>query len=464
MHDGSPLKDQVSRSAADSLPRQYVAATAVFVLLVSAIIFLFGHLIAGSLSRQYLEDVLISGRDEARELAEEIAGSGAQEFDVFEKRQELLVKTLEGSPERKIWESIEVVDREGRVVYTSQFQATESVPVEQISHLELSGAFGDQEVVETDNSYRITVPMGEVGSVVVSVSKGRLAEKVGRLRGELLRQTAQVASVTLITLVVAFVLIWRMIQRTRRLEIERREAEELADLGVLAANLAHEIRNPLNSINLNLELLEEDLGGDAEEASASIIETRREVGRLASLVNDFLTYARPTPPSLGQISTGRLVGDVLQFLREEVRQLGVHLRASPDTEDLAITADGGQLRQVLLNLVLNAAQAVGDLPPERRVVEIGSRTVNGEAPMVELSVRDRGNGVPAEELDRVRTAFYTKRRGGTGLGLAIADRIVEAHGGRIELVNLEPSGFEARVFLPLPGGGGKMSQSSSRVG
>ena len=451
------MKRSPSPPSVDSLPRQYVAATALFVVLVLAIIFLFGHLIAGSLSRRYLEDVLISGRDEAHDLAEEIGGAGPQYFDVLEKRQELLVRALEGgAPERKVWESIEVMDREGRVVYTSRFQATETVPVEQLSHLELAGAFSDQEVVETDNAYRITVPMAEVGTVVVSVSKGRLAEKVGRLRGELLRQTTLVASVTLITLVIAFVLIWRMTQRTRRLELQRLEAEEMAGLGVLAANLAHEIRNPLNSINLNLELLEEDLAGGTVDAGVSIVETRREVGRLARLVNDFLTYARPTAPSLEPISTTRLLGDVLDFLREEARRLGVHLRLSPTSEDLTVRGDAAQLRQVLLNLVLNAAQAVEELPADRRVVEIGARLVAGETSAVELVVRDRGNGVPPDELAKVKAAFYTRRRGGTGLGLAIADRIVAAHGGHVELVNLEPSGFEARVSLPAANGGGKM--------
>ena len=116
--------------------------------------------------------------------------------------------------------------------------------------------------------------------------------------------------------------------------------------------------------------------------------------------------------------------------------------------------DDAQLRQVVLNLVLNAIQAVSGLAAERRVVELTA--VDGDS-QVSVVVRDRGDGVPDVELMRVRRAFYTRRRGGTGLGLAIAERFAEAQGGWIELENLLPVGFEARVVLPTCDSGVKMS-------
>jgi signal transduction histidine kinase len=108
---------------------------------------------------------------------------------------------------------------------------------------------------------------------------------------------------------------------------------------------------------------------------------------------------------------------------------------------------------VLLNLVINAVQAVQQLPPDRRVIEL---TADAAERLVGIAVRDRGNGIPGEEIRRVRKAFYTKRRGGSGLGLAIAERFIEAQGGRIELENLQPNGFEARVFLPIVDEAGKI--------
>ena len=126
--------------------------------------------------------------------------------------------------------------------------------------------------------------------------------------------------------------------------------------------------------------------------------------------------------------------------------MGVHLRVLPGLPTVSVASDEAQVRQVLLNLVLNAVQAVRSLPPDRRVVELDA---DEEQKSVALVVRDRGDGIPPEEMDRVRKAFYTRRRGGSGLGLAIAERFIEAQGGHISLINLEPHGFEARVVLPI---------------
>jgi signal transduction histidine kinase len=439
-----------------SLERQYALAAGVFAILVLGIIFLFGHLISQSLSRRYLEDVLISGREEAERIAEELTpADGEGIYDVFEKRQELLMRDLQGVPQRKVWDSVEVTDADGEVVFRVTYEIQERLPESEAAGLELSGALSDRDVRETQDSYQIAVPLGEVGEVVLNVSKGRLAGRVQRLRQELLRQTVTVAGLTLTTLVIAFVFVWLLIRRTLRLEAQRREAEELAALGTLAANLAHEIRNPLNSINLNLELLEEDLNAAPDDARGSLHSTRREVARLGRLVSDFLTYARPTQPHPQPIRVAELLTEVVEFLRAEASSMGVHLRMAVDLADEEIECDPAQLRQVLFNLVLNAVQAVSELPPERRLVELDA--VPEEEDVV-LVVRDRGKGIPEEDLERVRSAFYTRRRGGTGLGLAIANRFVTAHGGRIDLVNLEPSGFEARVVLPLPTDDVKMTE------
>jgi len=220
----------------------------------------------------------------------------------------------------------------------------------------------------------------------------------------------------------------------------------MAALGALAANLAHEIRNPLNSINLNLELLDEDLPQEGRSARESLASTRAEVGRLAKLVSDFLTYARPSEPEMGPVRVDAMLADIGEFLTAEARGMGVHLRVLPGLPGVSVTSDEAQVRQVLLNLVLNAVQAVRSLPPDRRVVELDA---DEKRQTVAFVVRDRGDGIPPDEMDRVRKAFYTRRRGGSGLGLAIAERFIEAQGGHIDLVNLEPHGFEARVVLPI---------------
>jgi signal transduction histidine kinase len=433
-------------------------AAGVFLLLVLGIIFLFGHLIAGSLSRRYLEDVLAGGRAEAKRIAAELGGAEVKELDVVETRREVLTRTLEGDPERRIWQSIEVTDSEGKVVYSSRSESTEEIPEALANDLQFQGILSDENVIETENPYRISVPLGEVGSVVLNVDRAEVAERVSNLRGDLLSQTIVIAVLTLATLLLAFAFVWFLIQRTRRLEAQRFEAEEMAALGALAANLAHEIRNPLNSINLNLELLDEDLPDDGESARDSLASTRAEVGRLAKLVSDFLTYARPSEPELSSVRVDIMLTEVGEFLGAEARNMGVHLRVAPGIPDTTVTSDEAQVRQVLLNLVLNAVQAVHALPADRRVVELDA---DEEPDEVALVVRDRGDGIPPEDMERVRKAFYTRRRGGSGLGLAIAERFIDAQGGHIDLVNLEPHGFEARVVLPIEGETVKISGSSA---
>jgi signal transduction histidine kinase len=435
----------------DSFRRQYAFGAGLFVVLILGIIFLFGHLISRSLSQRYLADTIITGREEARRVAEEIVS----EFHVVEKRQELMSRTLQGLPKREVLEAIEVTDQFGQVVFSMNLRSSEELPQEVMTDFELNGSLSDQELIETESSYEIAVPLGEIGRVVGRVSKLHLAERVTTLRRDLMRRTSTVAAITVATLVTAFIFGWYLIQRTRTAEVKRHESEQMAAIGSLAANLAHEIRNPLNSINLNLELLSEDIADNDKQAQSSLESTRQEVGRLTQLVNDFLTYARPNQPSCVVLETAKLVEEVVTFLKPEARQQGVHLTLGKELANEAVRGDASQLRQVLLNLVLNATQAVAPLAAERRVVKVSARS-NGDE--VTLVVHDRGHGIPDEEMAKVRSAFYTCRPGGTGLGLAIAERIVNTHGGRLELRNLSDSGFEATVALPVTTGDDKIPE------
>ena len=164
-------------------------------------------------------------------------------------------------------------------------------------------------------------------------------------------------------------------------------------------------------------------------------------------MTDFLTYARPQGTLREQVRLAPLLHNMEAFLRAEAAEAKVHLRLAQDLPNVTIRGDEGQLRQVLINLVLNAVQAVKDLEPARRVVELVMEVREHEAALL---VRDRGEGVPNEELGRIKEAFYTKRPGGTGLGLAVAERVARNHGGRLSLRNLDSEGFEAGVVLPLP--------------
>jgi signal transduction histidine kinase len=421
------------------LRRQYVLVTGLFAVSLVASFALFAHLMSQQLSRSYLEDVLLSGRAQAEDLARQIGG-GAPVYRVIETRREALAKISAALSRQEVVESMRVFDERGRMVWRTT-SITEGVtggfPE---GNVELIVPSTSPRVVETSNSYEIRVPLEQVGTVVMDLSKTVLATRISLLRRQLLTHVAVVGGLSLSMMLGAVAFIWHLVQRNAELAERRRRDDELAALGSLAANLAHEIRNPLNALSINLELLEEDLRAAAGD-EATLGMAQREVGRLSSLVNDFLVYARPTPLRLEEFTLGEMLRDVAEVLAPPCSRAAVEMAVHAGA--VKLRADRAQLGQVLMNLGLNAVQAMEDGP--RRRLELRG-AADGDFVVVE--VVDSGPGIPAEELARVREAFYTRRKGGTGLGLAIAERIVNAHGGSLTLSNRREGGLRAVVRVP----------------
>lgn len=217
-----------------------------------------------------------------------------------------------------------------------------------------------------------------------------------------------------------------------------REAR-LAAVGRLSAGLAHEIRNPLASIKGSAELLADDFAeGHPKRSLLQVLV--RETERLNGVLTRFLAFARPAKPQRTHLAVDREIDEVIALLA--TRRDGAPVRIDPRSRrGLEVWADGPQLRQVLLNLFLNAVQAS---PPGEevlvRVAEAGA--------MVEIVVLDAGPGFSDEVRENAFVPFYTTRADGTGLGLAISFRIVEQHGGTIRLSNRAEGGGEVEVRLP----------------
>ncbi len=423
------------------LRRQYVAIASVFAALLVVSFVVLGHLLLEQFSRSYIEDVLLSGKAQANDLAKQISGDGPL-YKVVEQRRETLQRISAALVHQDIVESVQVLDDLGHIVYETTTRSRGFVGGFPEGNAELLLPGLPKEVVEEKpHEYTIRVPLQDLGSVVLTLSKPALAERVVLLRRRLLINTAAAGGLAVVVLTAAVAFIWHLVQRNARLEERRRLDEELASLGTLAANLAHEIRNPLNALSLNLEMLQEDLTRSAVESETARL-ARHEVDRLSQLVNDFLVYARPRPPALAACDAAALLEDVARLLQPVAERAGVALRV--DAESLAMQVDRGQMTQVLVNLALNAVQAMEESP--LRELELAAR---GQSGMAVLEVSDTGPGIPDEELGRVREAFYSTRRGGTGLGLAIADRVVAGHGGSLELLNRPGSGLTARVSVPM---------------
>ncbi len=224
---------------------------------------------------------------------------------------------------------------------------------------------------------------------------------------------------------------------------ELRRAERLAAVGRISAQITHEIRNPLNAIGLNAELLAEELE-DAQapaEARQLVVAISREVDRLNGVAEEYLRFARLPRPSLGRHDLNELVGSLLDFLAPELQAAGVEVVRELAPAALPLRADEGQLRAVFLNLVRNSREA---MPGGGRLTVRTRR--GGEA--VEAEVADTGGGIPPEDLTRIFEPFYSTKERGTGLGLAFVLQVVKEHGGTVRCESAAGRGTTFTLRLP----------------
>ena len=228
----------------------------------------------------------------------------------------------------------------------------------------------------------------------------------------------------------------------RHMEQAVARTEHLASIGRLAANIAHEIRNPLASISGAVEVLKRLPGADAETHNLVDIAVR-EVDRVNALIRNFLDYARPRTDERQRLDLGEMVGEIATIFAQERREkeVGLQLSAPPG---VFVEAASGQMQQVLWNLLRNAVDAMPGGGSIR--LAVGQKEAN--PPQAILMVRDTGVGIAKEDLDHIFEPFFSRKPGGTGLGLATTARIVEAHRGTIEVASQLGKGTTFTIKLP----------------
>jgi signal transduction histidine kinase len=243
-----------------------------------------------------------------------------------------------------------------------------------------------------------------------------------------------------------YVIVFQDITKLKRLEAEAARTRRLASLGVMASEVAHQVKNPLGGIELYASLLKERTNGEPRRLAEEIISG---VQRLSTTLADLLAFAAEPSVTAGILPVPRLMKDLLQ---ECVRQFddpmwSVVFEIEPDLPP--VWGDRGLLVQALLNLIINAKEAMPD--GGRVAVQVRFSpfsTLNGQIHRaVEINVIDEGSGIPPENRERIFDPFFTTKRQGTGLGLALTHKIINAHGGSIELISRHDRGAQFTVCL-----------------
>jgi two-component system NtrC family sensor kinase len=238
---------------------------------------------------------------------------------------------------------------------------------------------------------------------------------------------------------------------------ELRRAERLATVGRISAQITHEIRNPLNAIGLNAELLEEELVSGSAPAGDAIQLVRaisREVDRLNGVAEEYLRFARLPRPQLAGQDVGEILGSLLDFLAPELAASSIEVRRELAAGLPSVRGDEGQLRAVFLNLLRNSREAM----PGGGTVTVRTRRAEGA---IEVEVGDTGGGIPPGDLTRIFEAFYSTKERGTGLGLAFAQQVVKEHGGTIRCDSEVGRGTIFTIRLPAQPEEGKSAVASA---
>ncbi len=240
------------------------------------------------------------------------------------------------------------------------------------------------------------------------------------------------------------------VTRLEKLEEMEKRTEKFAAMGEMAANIAHEIRNPLGSIELFASLLKKDLKNEKNRDRASNI--IGSVRNMNNKISNLLLFAREQKSSMKKININDVLNEVLKFSKQIIEKENVILTINYENVDPIIKGDAELLKQVFLNLILNALQAMpegGNLHIETKVSDKEKEERGIDDSKVEIKFIDTGIGIPHEYIKKIFDPFFTTREGGTGLGLVIVHNIVDIHGGSIDVENNSGKGTFFNITFPL---------------
>jgi signal transduction histidine kinase len=245
---------------------------------------------------------------------------------------------------------------------------------------------------------------------------------------------------------IAFFSIRRAVNKTREFEKRAMHSERLAFIGTLAGGLAHEIKNPLSTLNINLQLLMEDVqsmtGENSKKAYVKIRALQREVQRLEEILNDFLRFARGQKLELEDCDINEVLDEVIDFVAPEIKQKKILILKSYDAHLPPCRIDSNLIKQAILNVIINAEQAM------ENGGELMIRT-SRDKKYIQIDITDTGTGIPKDIIDKIFQVYFSTKKTGTGLGLPTTKRIIEEHKGTVSVQSEEGKGTNFSIKLPI---------------
>ncbi len=238
----------------------------------------------------------------------------------------------------------------------------------------------------------------------------------------------------------------RLYEELRASHVMLARNDRLAAVGTLAAGIAHEIRNPLVAVHTFVQLLPEQI--DDPEFRTTFMElATSELERISTLINDLLTFSRPSPSLLNKVQLNDLAGQAARLLTGQAKKKSIILTTHLASDLPPLMANQGQIQQVLMNLMMNALQAT-DEGGSVRVATALLQPEYGPA-QCQITIQDTGAGIPADQLEQIFDPFFTTKEAGTGLGLAITHQIVQEHNGSIDVESTIGQGTRFTICLPV---------------
>jgi len=284
--------------------------------------------------------------------------------------------------------------------------------------------------------WRFTRPIKELSTAARKVAGGNFDVQVPADRGDEMG-----------ILAAAFNEMTGKLARARELEMQLHQAEKGAVVGRLAAAIAHEIRNPLNYINLTLDHLRSSFAPADPNKQATFIQLtdqlKTEVARINRHISDFLKYSRPSKLELQSVDIRAEAEDALRLVEGRTEECGIETRIVQDGTLPPVMADRESLRSVFTNLVINAVEAIDGAGGS-----VSIKLSNPEANSVKVEITDSGCGIAADDISKVFEPYFSTKETGTGLGLAIVKKAVDDHGGTISVASKQGSGTTFTIILP----------------